>query len=108
MKDTASDDQELIERVRAASEQAVDPLTVEERVGQHALVNTSTGLPLEALRRVELVPDPDHDAELIDLDSAKVVVYWERPVEADNPHVVGLQFDDAGAARVFFAIILPP
>ncbi len=108
MTDTDPDDNQLIERVRTASQQVVDPHTVEERVGRAALVNTDTGMPIDALRRVELVPDPEHAAETLDLESARTVIYWKRPIEADNPHVVGLQLDGTGSARVFFAIILPP
>lgn len=103
-----SDDAGLIATVRALSGGEVDPATVERRVGRRALVNTDTGLPLAALRRASLVPDPEHPGEVLDLDSARTVVYWARPVEADNPRVVGVQVDPGGTARVFFAVVLPP
>jgi hypothetical protein len=102
------DDAGLVASVRALNGVEVDPATVEQRVGRPALVNTDTGLPLAALRRVSLTPDAEHPDEVLDLDSARTVVYWARPVEADNPRVVGVQVGADGAARAFFAVVLPP
>ena len=103
-----SDDDHLIAQVRAASKGTVDPATVEELVGKKALVNTSSGFPLEALRRVELAPEPDHPNETLELDSAQNVIYWARPIDADNPRVVGIQIGADGSATVFFAVVYPP
>jgi hypothetical protein len=102
------DDAAIVGSVRALTGVEVDPATVEQRVGRPALVNTDTGLPLAALRGVSLAPDPEHPDEVPDIDSARTVVYWARPVEADNPRVVGVQIGADGAARVFFAVVLPP
>ncbi len=104
----SSDDAGLVARVRALGDGAVDPATVEERVGRPALVNTATGLPLAALRRVSLAPDPEFPDEGPDLDSARTVVYWARPIEADDPRVVGVEVGADETARVFFAVVLPP
>ena len=105
---TATTDADLIARVRALGDNEVDPATAEGRVGEKALVNTATGLPLAALRRASLVPDPEHPDDGPDLDSARTVIYWARPVEARDPRVVGVQVGADGAARVFFAVVLPP
>ena len=105
---SASLDDRLIAQVRAVSEGIVDPATVEERVGRKALVNTSGEFPLDALRRVQFTQEPDYPGEMLELDSAQTVIYWPRPIEGDNPRVVGIQLDRAGAATVFFAVVSPP
>ena len=102
------DDVSLVANVRSLSDGEVDPATAEERVGRPALVNTERGLPLAALRRVSLAPDPEHPDEVLELDSAQAVIYWARPIEADNPRVVGIQLGADAVPRVFFAVVLPP
>lgn len=106
--DRTADDEYLIGKVRALAAGAVDPAAVDASVGRAALVNTSKGFSLDALRRVTFAPEPDHASEPLHLDTAVTVVYWARPIEADAPHVVGIQIDAAGLASIFFAVVLPP
>src|SRR5689334_15646435 len=97
-----TDDDQLVARVRKAAAAAVSPDSLEATVGRKALINTSAGFPIDGLRRVNLVPDPDHPSETMSLASARAVVYWARPVPGDNPHVVGVQLSVDGSASVFF------
>jgi hypothetical protein len=103
-----TDDAQLIAQVRGAVAASVPPETIEARVGHKALINTTAGFPLDGLRRVNLVPDPDHPDEALALTAARAVVYWARPVPGDNPHVVGVQVPRDGRASVFFGVVYPP
>jgi hypothetical protein len=102
-----SDDQ-LVAQLRKAVATSVAPESLEATVGHKALINTSTGFPLDGLRRVNLVPDPEHPDETLALATARAVVYWARPVPGDDPHVVGVQVRKDGTASVFFGIVYPP
>jgi len=105
--ETTSDDQ-LVAQVRKAVATAVAPEAIESSVGRKALINTSTGFPLDGLRRVNLVPDPAHPDEALSLATARAVIYWARPVPGDDPHVVGVQVRKDGSASVFFGVVYPP
>jgi hypothetical protein len=104
----AMTDDAVIGRVRSAVDTRVAPGDLEAFVGQKAMVNTITGFPLEGLRRVNLIPDPEHPEHTLKLDSAEAVVYFGRPVESDDPKVVGVQYHRDGSAALFFGIVLPP
>lgn len=71
-------------------------------------VTTASVSGREALRRVPLAPEPEHPDEMLNLDSAQTVIYWARPIDADNPRVVGIQIGAAGIATVFFAVVFSP
>jgi hypothetical protein len=101
-------DERLVAQLRQAVAATVVPESIEARIGRKALINTSTGFPLEGLRRVNLVPDPDHPTETLSLETARAVIYWARPVPGDDPRVVGVQVRADGSASVFFGIVLPP
>jgi hypothetical protein len=101
-------DEAVIQRVRSAVDARVAPREIEAYVGRKAMVNTTTGFPLEGLRRVNLIPDPEHPEHTLKLDSAESVVYFGRPVESDDPKVVGIQYHRDGSAALFFGIVLPP
>lgn len=101
-------DERLVAQLREAVAGAVAPESIEAQIGRKALINTSTGFPLDGLRRVDLVPDPDHPTEALSLETARAVVYWARPVPGDDPRVVGVQVRADGSASVFFGIVLPP
>jgi hypothetical protein len=101
-------DEAVIARMRSAVASHVAPSELEAYMGLKAMVNTRTGFPLEGLRRVNLVPDPEHADALLALDSAEVVVYFERPVPSNDPKVIGIQYHRDGSAALFFAILLPP
>jgi len=105
--DKATDDERLVARVRAAVEARAPAGGLARFVGQSPLLDTTAGGSLLALQRVDLATDPAHPDERFDR-SARAVVYWRRPVAGDDPHVVGVQVGEDSAARVFFAIILPP
>lgn len=104
----AQPDAQLIARVRTASAAPVNPVTVEAAVGQAALINTATGYPIGALKRVDIRPDPEHVEEPLTLAIARAVIYWGRPVPSDNPRVVGIQVLADGSGKVFFGVIYPP
>jgi hypothetical protein len=104
----AMTDEALIARVRSAIDARVAPREIDAYVGQKAMVNTATGFPLEGLRRVNVLPDPDHPEHTLQLDSAEAVVYFGRPVESNDPKIVGVQYRRDGSAGVFFGIVLPP
>jgi hypothetical protein len=101
-------DEQLVAQLRKAVAASVPPEALEARIGQKALINTATGFPLGALDHVNLVPDPDHPDETLSLDTARVVVYWARPVPGDDPRVVGVQVRKDGAASIFFGLVQPP
>ena len=82
--------------------------SIEAKVGKPALINTTTGFALAALRKVNLEPDPAHPDETLALPTARAVAYWALPTAGDNPHVVGVQVRDDGRASVFFGIVYPP
>jgi hypothetical protein len=105
--ETTSDDQ-LVAKLRKAVTAPVVPETLEATVGQKALINTTTGYPLAGLRRVNIIPDPEHPGETLSLASARAVVYWARPAPGDDPHIVGVQVRNDGTASVFFGIVTPP
>jgi len=105
--DRATDDERLVARVRAAVEARVDADGLAKFVGQQPLIDTTAGGSLLVLQRVDFATDPDHPDERFDRQ-ARAVVYWGRPVAGDDPHVIGVQVGEDNAARVFFAIILPP
>jgi hypothetical protein len=104
----AMTDDALIRGVRSAVDARIAPNKIEAHVGHKSMVNTTTGFPLEGLRRVNLIPDPEHAAETLNLDSAVAVVYFGRPVDSSDPKVVGVQYHRDGSAAVFFGIVLPP
>lgn len=104
----AMTDEALIRGVRSAVDARIAPDKIEAHVGHKAMINTTTGFPLEGLRRVNLIPDPEHPADTLNLDSAAAVVYFGRPVSAEDPKVVGVQYRRDGSAAVFFGIVLPP
>jgi hypothetical protein len=104
----AMTDEALIRGVRSAVDARIAPDKLEAHVGHKAMVNTTTGFPLEGLRRVNLIPDPGHPGDTLNLDSAAAVVYFGRPVDGDDPKVVGVQYRRDGSAAVFFGIVLPP
>lgn len=103
-----SDDDRLIARVRAAVEAHVAADRLAAYVGQGPLIDTTAGSSLLAVQHTDFAQDPDHADQRFERDKARAVVYWRRPVPGDDPHVVGIQVGDGDAARVFFAIILPP
>jgi hypothetical protein len=105
--ETTSDDQ-LVAQLREVIRTSVAPESIEATLGRKALINTTTGFPLEGLRRVNLVPDPEHPDETLSLETARAVVYWARSTPGDNPHVVGVQVRRDGVASVFFGIVYPP
>ena len=104
----ATDDEQLVARVRAAVEAHTPADGLAAFVGQRALVDTTAGGSLLALQRVDFAADPDHPDERIEREKARSIIYWRRPVPGGDPHIVGIQVGDANAARVFFAVILPP
>lgn len=101
-------DAAFVAQLRRAVERAIDPATIEAQLGKRALINTATGYPLAGLRRVSIEADPDHPQETLALDRARAVIYWERPGASQDPHIVGIQVRDDGAASVFFGVVLPP
>jgi len=103
-----NDDDELITRIQEAVTAGVAPDALSARVGRKPAIDTTAGQPIELLRRVNLIPDPDHPTEALSLERARAVVYWIRPIEAKNPRVVGVQFDTDGKAHTFFGVVLPP
>jgi hypothetical protein len=104
----ATDDARLIARVRAAIDAHVPADRLASYVGQVPLIDTTAGASLQALQGVDFAQDPEHADQRFDRANARAVVYWRRPVAGDDPKVVGVQFGDGDAARMFFAIILPP
>jgi hypothetical protein len=111
MDSLASDpaaDRHLIGQLRQAVAGAVGPEDLEQAIGTQALVDTTHGMTIEALRGVDLVADPEHPDERPDLEHARAVLYWQRPVESHDPQVVGVQYLQDGSAALFFAVVLPP
>lgn len=103
-----TDDDELITRVRAAVAAGDAPDTLAARIGRKPAIDTTAGQPIAMLRRVDLVPDPDHPSEALALASARAVVYWVRPIQAKDPRVVGVQVGADGKPSMFFGVVLPP
>jgi hypothetical protein len=101
-------DQHLIGQLRQAVAGSVGPRDLERAVGSQALVDTTQNMTLEALRGVDLVADPDHPDERPDLEHARAVLYWQRPLQSHDPQVVGVQYLEDGRAALFFAVVLPP
>lgn len=104
----ATEDDRLVARVRSAVEARVPADGMAAFVGERPLLDTTAGGSLLAVQRTDFAADPDHPDERFDRGQARAVLYWRRPVAGDDPRIVGIQVGDAGAARVFFAIILPP
>jgi hypothetical protein len=105
---TQTDDDELITRVRAAVAAGDAPDTLAARIGRKPAIDTTAGQPIALLRRVDLVPDPDHPDEVFTLEGARAVIYWIRPIQAKDPHVVGVQVGADGKPHTFFGVVLPP
>jgi hypothetical protein len=101
-------DERLIGQLRQAVASSVGPDDLERTIGAQPLVDTTHGMSLEALRGVDLATDPEHPDELPDLDHARAVLYWHRPLVTHDPHVVGVQYMEDGRAALFFAVVLPP
>ncbi len=102
-----TDDQRLIERLRAAIAARIAADALEKYVGQRPLINTAAGSSMAALRRVDFQPDPEHPGELLDRGTTDILVYWARPIPAQDPRIVGVQFQKDGTATLFFAIVPP-
>jgi hypothetical protein len=100
-------DDELIDAVRRAAQARLTPDAAEAAVGE-AVVNTSRNLPLEALRRVDLIADEASGQKTLSLEGARDVVYWERPLESKDPRMVGLIWRADDSVEVFFGVVLPP
>jgi hypothetical protein len=100
-------DAELIEAVRRAAQARLTPDAAEAAVGE-AVVNTSRNLPLEALRRVDLIADEASGQQTLSREGARAVAYWERPIESKDPRMVGMIWRADGAVEVFFGVVLPP
>jgi hypothetical protein len=105
---SATDDEQLVTRVRAAVETRVPAGDLAAFVGQRPLIDTTAGASLDFLRTVDFAADPDHPSETVDIAKARAIVYWGRPVPGNDPRVVGVQLGEHGVPRVFFAVILPP
>jgi hypothetical protein len=105
---TQTDDDELTTRVRAAVAAGDAPETLAARIGRKPAIDTTAGQPIALLRRVDLVPDPDHPGEAFALEDARAVVYWIRPIQAKDPRVVGVQVGANGKPRMFFGVVQPP
>jgi hypothetical protein len=105
---TQTDDDELITRVRSAVAAGDAPETLAARIGRKPAIDTTAGQPIALLRRVDLVPDPDHPGEILALEGARAVVYWIRPIQARDPRVVGVQVGADGKPHMFFGVVLPP
>lgn len=103
-----TDDDELITRVRAAVAAGDAPETLAARIGRKPAIDTTAGQPIALLRRVDLVPDPDHPGEVFTLEGARAVVYWIRPIQTKDPRVVGVQVGADGKPHAFFGVVLPP
>jgi hypothetical protein len=104
---SATTDEPLVARVRAAVAARTAFTGLAAYVGEKPLFDTTTGVSPDALQHVDFAADPAHPDERFVRDGARPVVYWRRAVPGDDPHIVGVQ-GDGSAARVFFAIILPP
>lgn len=105
---TQTDNDELITRVRAAVAADEAPETLATRIGRKPAIDTTAGQPIALLRRVDLVPDPDHPGEVLALEGARAVVYWIRPIQARDPRAVGVQVGADGKPHMFFGVVLPP
>jgi hypothetical protein len=98
----------VIARVRAAVEAHVAADRLAAYVGQGPLIDTTAGSSLLAVQHIDFAQDPDHADQRFERDKVRAIVYWRRPVQGDDPHVVGIQVGDGDAACVFVAIILSP
>jgi hypothetical protein len=106
---TTTPNDQLVSKVRAAVTAKVAFDTLEASVGEKALVNTLHGPPIENLRRLSIVRDPEHPDEHISLKTAKAIIYWDRHVAgSEDPYVVGVQQNPDGTTTMFFGIITPP
>jgi hypothetical protein len=99
-------DERLIAKVREAARTGAAVGTLEATIGVATF--TTARQPLDILRRVELVPEPDHPDDRWVFAEAAGVAYWTRPIESHNPRVVGVIYRKDGSTKIFFAELLPP
>jgi hypothetical protein len=101
-------DSELINAVKRAKELGIGPKDVEKFVGEEATINTLRPIHRERLEMVTIVSDDCLRQSLPELVSYAFVVYWVRPIETNNPKIVGLVWSKKGDCKVFFGIGMPP
>src|SRR5262249_37950351 len=106
-KDKQSDDEKLVKRVREAVDEKKPLETVEEFVNVKATIHTSRTRDRLILQRVASSRDPEEAGPIPLLRQAKAVVYWVRPLEAENPKIIGIVWDKKGQMELFYGIILP-
>jgi hypothetical protein len=107
-------DADLIAAVKAAARRGVGPEMVELVVGRRAVINTTRD-DRAIVESANLEADGEGPTTgegkarpLPELAKVRHVVYWGRPVEARNPRMVGIAWDEDGTARVFFFVVYPP
>jgi hypothetical protein len=110
-------DARLVDRVLRAAEQRVRPEQVEAFVGTPATINTRRD-PFH--RKVILLARIGEDESEGGRDELAALygglrngavghaAFWIRPVEGENPRLVGVYWAASGEARVFFGVVYPP
>jgi hypothetical protein len=103
------EDAEFIQKVETAVEKSVPPEKIEQFVGQEAFINTWRPEPEYALGRWGIDEDVPPPAPVIRLRTAKKVMVWRRPVEAEDhyPRVVGILWGQNDKETVFTGLLLP-
>jgi hypothetical protein len=101
-------DADLIDAVRRAARAGIPPADVEEYVGSTAWINTIREPDRLAVAMADIAADDESGTETPKLADARDVAYWGRPVESQNPRLVGITWDAEGTSRIFFGVLYPP
>lgn len=103
----ADDDRALVEAVQRAAQENASPEVALARVGRKPTIDTRNARGRAGFQAADLVTDPGAQPAR-ELRAAATVLYWVRPVEAQNPRVVALAWGADGRVRVHFVTVLTP
>src|SRR5262249_53069240 len=101
-------DTKLVRAVERAVRKNIPPDQVEVFVGVEPNVNTLSNDPAYHLRpKVSIYHALPEWTSPIDVHSAAVVIYWIRPVDAQDPKVIGIIWDKEGRSHLLSGLEIP-
>ena len=106
-----SDDELIAAMGEAAAAAGASPEMIEHHVGVPANINTTRGNDKGWLSIADVGVSTEGSTDLLPThDPSWEFVFWDLTIEVEshNPQIVGVAWDEAGDAHVFFGEIYPP
>ena len=101
-------DEQLVAAITDAGARNIAAAAIEADVGVPAPLNTTRPSDRVTLPYADVDRDPDRGGPVPQLTKAADVVYWQRPGDWPDPHLVGVMWDAEGRPSLFFGVLLPP